>query len=212
MIGEGRLFGARGLGAIFDAYRGKRAGRRAVAGRWLAPSGAASAAVVSRDVVSLGRVRLGLLAAELRNLFEGARLGQSAVPIALEDRPEPHLVIGSSATIGIDPEAGRYVFRAPDQDAGAVVVAASEAWLIACVVGHLFGLDGEASPSSTEGAVSALAGLKLGQVERELVLQTLGRCGGSPVDAAKMLGVSVDALRDKLRLHRLDAGPAVELS
>ncbi len=49
--------------------------------------------------------------------------------------------------------------------------------------------------------VPLLIGATVGEVERELVLQTLARCGGNRTRAARVLGVSVRTLRNKIRQY-----------
>jgi DNA-binding NtrC family response regulator len=49
--------------------------------------------------------------------------------------------------------------------------------------------------------VPLLIGSTVGEIERELVLQTLARCGGNRTRAARVLGVSVRTLRNKIRLY-----------
>jgi DNA-binding NtrC family response regulator len=49
-----------------------------------------------------------------------------------------------------------------------------------------------------------LIGSTVGEVERELVLQTLGRCDGNRTRAARVLGVSVRTLRNKIRQYSAD--------
>jgi len=41
----------------------------------------------------------------------------------------------------------------------------------------------------------------VGEIERELVLQTLVRCNGNRTHAARMLGLSIRTLRNKIRLY-----------
>ncbi len=48
--------------------------------------------------------------------------------------------------------------------------------------------------------VPLLIGSTVGEIERELVLQTLARCDGNRTHAARVLGVSVRTLRNKIRL------------
>ena len=50
-------------------------------------------------------------------------------------------------------------------------------------------------------AVSLLIGLTVGEVERALVVQTLACCDGNRTRAARMLGLSVRTLRNKIRLY-----------
>lgn len=47
--------------------------------------------------------------------------------------------------------------------------------------------------------VPFLIGATVGEIERELILQTLARCEGNRTHAARVLGVSVRTLRNKIR-------------
>jgi DNA-binding NtrC family response regulator len=49
--------------------------------------------------------------------------------------------------------------------------------------------------------VSLLIGSTVEEVERVLVVQTLARCDGNRTRAARMLGLSVRTLRNKVRLY-----------
>jgi DNA-binding NtrC family response regulator len=49
--------------------------------------------------------------------------------------------------------------------------------------------------------VPLLIGSTVGEVERELVLQTLARCDGNRTRAARVLAVSVRTLRNKIRQY-----------
>ena len=49
--------------------------------------------------------------------------------------------------------------------------------------------------------VPLLIGATVGEIERELVLQTLARCEGNRTRAARMLGVSVRTRRNKIRQY-----------
>jgi len=61
------------------------------------------------------------------------------------------------------------------------------------------------APSLPPNAVMPLLiGSTVGEVERELVLQTLARCDGNRTRAARVLGVSVRTLRNKIRLYSAD--------
>ncbi|MEA3133344.1 MAG: hypothetical protein QOG17_1190 [Gammaproteobacteria bacterium] len=49
--------------------------------------------------------------------------------------------------------------------------------------------------------VPFLIGSTVGEIERELVLQTLAHCNGNRTRAARVLGVSVRTLRNKIRQY-----------
>ena len=58
-----------------------------------------------------------------------------------------------------------------------------------------------ASSLTPNEIVPLLIGSTVGEVERELVLQTLARCAGNRTHAARMLGVSIRTLRNKIRQY-----------
>jgi DNA-binding NtrC family response regulator len=53
--------------------------------------------------------------------------------------------------------------------------------------------------SSPNEIIPLLIGVTVGEVERELVLHTLARCDGNRTRAARVLGMSVRTLRNKIR-------------
>ncbi|SHK05825.1 regulatory protein, Fis family [Bradyrhizobium lablabi] len=73
---------------------------------------------------------------------------------------------------------------------------------------HLFPAPSpEIPPSPTlapNEVVPLLIGSTVDEIERELVLQTLARCDGNRTRAARVLGVSVRTLRNKIRQYSAD--------
>jgi len=66
-------------------------------------------------------------------------------------------------------------------------------------------LDASAAPMiAPEKIVPLLIGATVNEIERELVLQTLARCDGNRTHAARVLGVSVRTLRNKIRQYSAD--------
>ena len=61
-----------------------------------------------------------------------------------------------------------------------------------------------ASSLAPNEIVPLLIGSTVGEIERELVLQTLARCDGNRTRAARVLGVSVRTLRNKIRQYAAD--------
>jgi DNA-binding NtrC family response regulator len=53
-------------------------------------------------------------------------------------------------------------------------------------------------------AVPLLIGTPLSEIERELIVQTLSRCNGNRTHAARLLGMPVRTLRNKIRLYLAD--------
>ncbi|WP_315701024.1 MULTISPECIES: helix-turn-helix domain-containing protein [unclassified Bradyrhizobium] len=52
--------------------------------------------------------------------------------------------------------------------------------------------------------VPLLIGMPLSEVERELIVQTLARCHGNRTHAARLLGMPVRTLRNKIRIYAAD--------
>jgi DNA-binding NtrC family response regulator len=61
-----------------------------------------------------------------------------------------------------------------------------------------------ASALTPHQIVPLLIGSTVGEIERELVLQTLARCEGNRTRAARVLGMSIRTLRNKIRLYSAD--------
>jgi DNA-binding NtrC family response regulator len=59
------------------------------------------------------------------------------------------------------------------------------------------------NPSPHE-IVPMLIGLTVEEIERELVLQTLAHCHGNRTHAARVLGLSVRTMRNKVRQYATD--------
>ena len=59
-------------------------------------------------------------------------------------------------------------------------------------------------PLTPADVVPMLIGATVGEVEQELVLQTLAHCDGNRTHASRVLGISVRTLRNKIRLYAAD--------
>lgn len=60
------------------------------------------------------------------------------------------------------------------------------------------------SPQVANEIVPLLIGTPLFEVERELIVQTLARCNGNRTHSARLLGIPVRTLRNKIRLYLAD--------
>lgn len=59
----------------------------------------------------------------------------------------------------------------------------------------------QATEDQSSDAVALPVGATVADVERELVLKTLASCSGNRTHAARMLGVSVRTLRNRIKLY-----------
>jgi DNA-binding NtrC family response regulator len=59
-----------------------------------------------------------------------------------------------------------------------------------------------APPRIGANPIAALVGRRMEEVERDLILETLGRCLGNRTRAAEILGISIRTLRNKLSEYR----------
>jgi DNA-binding NtrC family response regulator len=62
----------------------------------------------------------------------------------------------------------------------------------------------DSQPLSPHQIVPMLIGSTVEAIERELVLQTLARCHGNRTHAARVLGLSVRTMRNKIRQYATD--------
>ncbi len=66
-------------------------------------------------------------------------------------------------------------------------------------------------PRSTQRADAGLSLMSLGDVEKRQILFTLAQTDNNKSKAARILGISRQTLREKLRLYEVDAGPDSDL-
>jgi DNA-binding NtrC family response regulator len=65
-------------------------------------------------------------------------------------------------------------------------------------------IDALVPASEPSEVVPMLVGATVEEVERELMLQTLARCEGNRTHAARVLGVSVRTMRNKIKQYSAD--------
>jgi DNA-binding NtrC family response regulator len=99
----------------------------------------------------------------------------------------------------------REVLMAQVSVAESVQVFAAESFVESAVIESAIGApEIPAASLAPNEVVPLLIGSTVGEVERELVLQTLARCNGNRTRASRVLGVSVRTLRNKIRLYSAD--------
>jgi transcriptional regulator of acetoin/glycerol metabolism len=126
-------------------------------------------------------------------------MGDIGCSIALRETPISHLRVGRAAVIELDHDTGVFLFRESDAEDGIVLATTDQHLLVDVIVGRFFKRSEGLSPQVRDGAVRALVGRSIDEVERDLILHTLRHCNGNRTHTAYMLDVSVRTLRNKLR-------------
>jgi len=156
--------------------------------------------------ISLQRVRLAQLQAELIQVFEDPAFpGETPEFVLVEADMTPRLLIGSRALVAIDEQTGQLVFIETSGASDTTVITADDDRLIDHILGHFTSQAPADTPQRASRAARSLVGQTLQDVERHLILQTLRHCGGNRTRTARMLGVSLRTVRNKLRAYWLDS-------
>lgn len=131
------------------------------------------------------------------NIRELENTMHRAIIIAMEDEIEAddiHLQEGPLNTPSIQSSGATGEFQAPDP-AGVSSAGQSEQKPVQPENGSL----------KNPGGVEALIGRSMADVERDLILNTLDHCLGNRTHAAKILGISIRTLRNKLNQYKDDS-------
>ncbi|MET1754369.1 sigma-54 dependent transcriptional regulator [Novosphingobium sp. RD2P27] len=80
--------------------------------------------------------------------------------------------------------------------------------LVLCDGSQILAADPVDGAAANELEIGPLVGRSMADVERELILQTLKRCGGNRTTASTILGISVRTMRNKLKSF-LEAGISI---
>ena len=156
--------------------------------------------------ISLQRVRLAQLRSELIQVFEDPAFpGEAPEFVLVEADKTPRLLIGSGALVAIDEQTGQLVFIETSGASDTTVITADDDRLIDHILGHFTSQAPADTPLRTSKAARSLVGQTLQDIERHVILQTLRHCGGNRTRTARMLGVSLRTVRNKLRAYWLDS-------
>lgn len=156
--------------------------------------------------VPLQRIRLAQLQAQLVQVFQDPAFPEDAPECALvgtKDRPQ--LRIGGRALVAVDEATGQLVFVETTGRSATTVITADDDRLIDHILGHFCGQAPHDTPLRTSRAARSLVGQTLQEIERHVILQTLRHCGGNRTRTARMLGVSLRTVRNKLRTYWLES-------
>jgi len=108
--------------------------------------------------------------------------------------------VGEIAQITVDPASGAFVLTQL-QGLGDVVRTSDVDRLMDFVVAHVTRSETSAAHMSGLAYLEKSVGRSLQEVEQAFILATLRRCNGNRTHAARLLGISLRTLRNKLRSY-----------
>ncbi len=134
------------------------------------------------------------------NIRELENTMHRAILISAEAEVEPDAIFVQSGALSTASGGGTAAAKAPDPAGVSKAESASPA-------------DGQAEAPALEnqGAVENLIGRTIADVERDMILNTLDHCLGNRTHAAKILGISIRTLRNKLNQYK-DSGAEIPQS
>lgn len=149
---------------------------------------------------SFAQERLREVLAELVLLFNDVAFPQAPLPFLLEGTVDPMVIVGHYGRISIDGSTGMYVFTDDDPVAQSISVTSSVERLLDFVLSYLARRQAEAvAPDTKLAYVEKCIGHSIDEVERALILATLRHCRGNRARTSQLLGISLQALRSRLR-------------
>ena len=184
-VGRQPSFGLRGLPAPNPSARTQQCfGRRS------APPGLS---------VSLQEARLRELYVGLRLVLEDPAYPDHPVAIELTASPDPHMQIGHSVRVSIDASTGRYAAKDLCGTTGDTFISADLDRVTEYVLAQLAREGAPRSEPVYLDTVSVLVGRPMAYLEKAFILSTLRHCNGNRTHTARILGISLRTLRNKLR-------------
>jgi DNA-binding NtrC family response regulator len=136
------------------------------------------------------------------------------VLMAMQEKIEPEAIMLKDSGFTASVSGGAGASNAPDPNGVSYGAAPSEAPVASAAEGQSYQpAQGDAVPAQSPhdanalknpGAVLNLVGRTISDVERDMIIDTLDHCLGNRTHAAKILGISIRTLRNKLNLYRDD--------
>ncbi len=151
------------------------------------------------ESISLQTEKLNAILAELTLLFQDIAFPKEPLPFAMHSGDRPVIVIHPLAHIWIDAATGLFVFVDGGPSATSTFTTPSTERLLDVVLSYLAKGSSAGVSDRSVALIEKCVGSRLAEVERALILSTLRRCGGSRPLTADLLGISMAALRSKLR-------------
>lgn len=149
--------------------------------------------------ISFAAERLRTLHSELLLVFQDMAYPDGSLPFAYGgDEEEPYVHILPEGYVRLDLETGHYIFSDETPGAASVVVTGSHERLIDFVITYLSSVGAEQGSEARLDAIEKCVGLSVSTLERALILATVRHCLGNRTHAARLLGISLRTLRNKL--------------
>jgi DNA-binding NtrC family response regulator len=148
-------------------------------------------------------IKLTVLSRELSALFGNLSSDPTEPAFAVLDADAPRLLIDADAYVEINQASDMYRLVQLRTNAPRIAIeTSSKELLFDYVINRLSGIAALEDQSGDRLAMRPLVGCTLESVERALILATLTLCRGNRTDAARLLGISLRTMRNKLRVYR----------
>jgi len=151
--------------------------------------------------VSLAAERLRDLHMELTLVFQDLAYPGDTLPFTYHGGDIPHLRIAPEGLVRIDGESGAYVFSDDAPAGSGILITTSHERLLDAVLSYLAAGTDAPAPELAAALTRRCVGYSVAEIEKALVLATLRHCKGNRTHAARMLGISLRTLRNKLRAY-----------
>lgn len=148
--------------------------------------------------ISFAAERLRSLHAELMLLFQDMAYPDAPVPFSFGEDETPYVHIHPAGYVRLDLETGHYTFADETPGTASVVVTGSHERLIDFIITYLASAGAEQGSEARLNAIEQCVGLSVSTLERALILATVRHCLGNRTHAARLLGISLRTLRNKL--------------
>ncbi len=158
---------------------------------------------VPDKTVSLQQIRVKLLYAQLVGMFGDELEEESGPPFIYAEEPVPCLRMAGGAVVSIDEETGHYTMRDASKSMPSAFVTGSEERIIDHIISYLCASSNAHTSQTADAAVKLLVGHSIAEVEQRLIMQTMRFCAGDRYSAARLLGLSLVDLRERLRSYSL---------
>ncbi len=151
--------------------------------------------------ISLQHERLRELYLGIRLLLEDAAFPGHALPVEFRADPLPEMRLGSVLSVEMDARTGMFVATELAETSRNTFRSADHDRMTDFVLAHFARASSSRTMPACVETISGLVGRTVADLEKVFILATLRRCNGNRTHTARMLGISLRTLRNKLRAY-----------